>query len=99
MHDVSDRLMLEADEHSVQILLALVQVSPAGAATARNQETPNSDPYIQELLRKTEEQRDARAQARLQDYYKRNFQVHPPGFRRRGLPIVASLSLRSLFEA
>lgn len=60
-----------------------MQALPAFAADpTKNRETPNSDPYIQDLLRKTEEKRDERYQERLNDYYRRNFkeyfQVHAP---------------------
>lgn len=59
-----------------------MQALPSFAADpTKNRETPNSDPYIQDLLRKTEEKREERYQARLNDYYRRNFkeyfQVHP----------------------
>jgi hypothetical protein len=47
-------------------------------APVRNVETPNSDPYIQDLLKKTEEKREERAKARLNDYYRRNFKVCCP---------------------
>jgi hypothetical protein len=52
-----------------------VQAQSADAAIVSNQETPNSDPYIQDLLKKSDEQREARARVRLQEYYKRNFRV------------------------
>lgn len=54
-----------------------VQALPAFAADpTKNRETPNTDPYIQDLLRKTEEKRDERTQARLDDYYRRNFKEY-----------------------
>lgn len=50
----------------------------AGTVPVTNVETPNSDPYIQGLLQKTEEKREERAKARLQDYYRRNFKACLP---------------------
>lgn len=44
-------------------------------AVVINQETPDSDPFIQDMLRRTEEKREERAKARLYDYYKRNFKA------------------------
>jgi hypothetical protein len=38
-------------------------------------ETPNTDPFIQDMLRRTEEKREERAKARLNNYYKRNFKA------------------------
>ncbi|KAI8468232.1 MAG: hypothetical protein J3K34DRAFT_471044 [Monoraphidium minutum] len=39
-----------------------------------NKEVANEEsPFIQELLRRTEEKREERKQERLNDYYKRNF--------------------------
>ena len=49
----------------------------AGTVPVSNVETPNSDPYIQDLLKKTDEKREERAKARLNDYYRRNFKASP----------------------
>lgn len=54
-----------------------MQALPAFSADiTKNRETPNTDPYIQDLLRKTEERKDERYQARLNDYYRRNFKEY-----------------------
>lgn len=54
-----------------------VQALPAFSADpTTNRETPNSDPYIQDLLRKSEEKKEERYKARLNDYYRRNFKEY-----------------------
>lgn len=54
-----------------------VQALPAFSADpTSNRETPNSDPYIQDLVRKSEEKKEERYQARLNDYYRRNFKEY-----------------------
>eukprot|EP00877_Chromochloris_zofingiensis_P006867 jgi/Chrzof1/2433/Cz11g15120.t1_PSAN2 len=53
----------------------LVAASPAAAKQQPlNQEVDSaSSPFIQELLKRTQENRDRRYKERLNDYYKRNF--------------------------
>lgn len=55
--------------------LLTLKPSPAGAAPLlTNKEVDNaSSPYIQELLRRTDEKKDERKAARLNDYYRRNY--------------------------
>ncbi|KIY96338.1 hypothetical protein MNEG_11625 [Monoraphidium neglectum] len=56
--------------------LAVAAAGPAAAQLERptNKEVDNdTSPFIQELLRRTEEKREERKQQRLNDYYKRNF--------------------------
>ena len=43
----------------------------------RNQPLPDSDPYIQDLVRKSQEMAEQRRQERLANYYKRNFKACP----------------------
>lgn len=58
------------------MIVGCTQVGPAAALdTTKNRPTPDSDPYIQDMLRRTEEKRDERREQRLKDYYKRNFKV------------------------
>jgi hypothetical protein len=58
-------------------LLPLLAAAPRPAAAAQapvNREVDNaSSPFIQELLRRTEEKREERVKERLDDYYRRNF--------------------------
>jgi hypothetical protein len=48
---------------------------PSHARVGPNVATPDTDPYIQDMVRKSEEKREERAKQRLQDYYKRNYKV------------------------
>ena len=63
---------------ALPVLLPLLTLksSPAAAAPlVTNKEVDNaSSPFIQELLRKTDEKRDERKAERLKDYYRRNYQ-------------------------
>ena len=52
---------------------ALAVGSVQAAATAPTDVDPASSPFVQELLRKTEAQREQRRKERLRDYDKRNF--------------------------
>jgi hypothetical protein len=50
----------------------------------------NTNPYIEELLRKSESKREERRKERLQDYYRRNFTDYftfetSPGMSQQGL--------------
>jgi hypothetical protein len=61
-------------------VLLVWKVVPARAAPLPNKEVdPESSPYIQKLLRSTEENRERRYQERLDSYNRRNFKVvaHP----------------------
>ena len=56
------------------LCLTLSASFAATAAPALNAPTdPNDSPLVQELLRRTEEKREARVQERLDDYNRRNF--------------------------
>ncbi len=56
------------------LCLTLSAPLAATAAPALNAPTdPNDSPLVQELLRRTEEKREARVQERLDDYNRRNF--------------------------
>ena len=56
------------------LCLTLSASFAATAAPALNAPTdPNDSPLVQELLRRTEEKREARRQERLDDYDRRNF--------------------------
>jgi hypothetical protein len=53
-----------------------VQVAePSPATVGPNGATPDSDPFIQDLVRKSAEKREERAEQRLNDYYRRNYKV------------------------
>jgi len=55
-------------------LLTLRQSPAIAAPIVTNKEADNaSSPYIQELLRRTDEKKDERKAARLKDYYRRNY--------------------------
>ena len=58
-----------------------MQVQPrvAQARPDYNVETPNTAPFIQEMLKRTDEKRDERYKQRVNDYNKRNFAVRPCG--------------------
>lgn len=54
--------------------LGVAGVRPALASRPTNKDVDAADsPFIQELLRRTEEKRDERREQRLKDYYRRNF--------------------------
>lgn len=54
--------------------LALIQRPALASTLVRNKEVDNeSSPFIQELLKKTEEKREERKVERLNDYYRRNY--------------------------
>jgi len=59
------------------VFLPLLTMRPFPASAAplvTNKEVDNaSSPYIQELLRRTDEKKDERKAARLNDYYRRNY--------------------------
>ena len=63
---------------ALPLILPLLGLRPSPASAApvvRNKEVDNaSSPFIQDLLRKTEEQAEQRKADRLKDYYRRNYQ-------------------------
>lgn len=62
---------------ALPVFLPLLTLKPSPAVAAplvTNKEVDNaSSPYIQELLRRTDEKKDERKAARLNDYYRRNY--------------------------
>jgi hypothetical protein len=60
----------------VLLPLLTLRASPVSAAQViTNKEVDNaSSPFIQELLRRTDEKKDERKAERLKDYYRRNYQ-------------------------
>ena len=63
---------------SLLCVFPLITMLPGGSAVAApaltNKEVDNaSSPFVQDLLKRTEEKRDERKKERLNDYYRRNY--------------------------
>ncbi|KAI8111747.1 hypothetical protein M9435_004246 [Picochlorum sp. BPE23] len=75
------------------LLIAVLASTPSPTMAMEDGSSPgnsNTNPYIEELLRKSESKREERRKERLQDYYRRNFTDYftfetSPGMSQQGL--------------